>query len=112
MQQKINRRNFIKLSSIAGTGLILGCTSKSPKLLSINDVNKNELGLWVRIGDDESITLVVPSVEMGQHIHTGQAMLLAEELEVNWDSINQYGELTIYDISNDTTNISKEEDKK
>ena len=88
MQQKLNRRNFIKLSSIAGTGLILGCTSKSPKLLSINDVNKNELGLWVRIGDDESITLVVPSVEMGQHIHTGQAMLLAEELEVNWDSIN------------------------
>ena len=40
MQQKINRRNFIKLSSIAGTGLILGCTSKSPKLLSINDVKK------------------------------------------------------------------------
>jgi len=35
---------------------------------------------WVRIGRDDSITLFMPRAEMGQGIHTGLAMLLAEEL--------------------------------
>lgn len=35
---------------------------------------------WVRVGQDNSITLFMPRSEMGQGTHTGLAMLLAEEL--------------------------------
>ncbi|MEY3253567.1 MAG: hypothetical protein RL227_2540, partial [Pseudomonadota bacterium] len=37
---------------------------------------------WVRIGEDDGIWLVCPKTEMGQGVHTGLAMLLAEELGV------------------------------
>ena len=34
------------------------------------------------------LLLILPASEMGQHAHTGQAMLLAEELEADWKTIN------------------------
>jgi hypothetical protein len=42
---------------------------------------------FIRIGSDGRIILVVPSVEMGQGIATGEAMMLAEELEVDLDQV-------------------------
>ena len=59
----------------------------SPKLLSTHDQEKTELGLWVRIASDDTITLILPASEMGQHAQTGQAMILGEELEVDWSKI-------------------------
>jgi isoquinoline 1-oxidoreductase beta subunit len=44
-------------------------------------------GGFIRIGRDNSITLVAPNVEMGQGIYTAQAMLMAEELEVGLDQV-------------------------
>src|SRR3978361_920574 len=37
-------------------------------------------GGFIRIAHDGTITLILPNVEMGQGIYTGQAALLAEEL--------------------------------
>ncbi len=42
---------------------------------------------WVRIGDDGLVHLVCPKTEMGQGVHTGLAMLLAEELGVALERI-------------------------
>jgi isoquinoline 1-oxidoreductase subunit beta len=42
---------------------------------------------FIRIGVDGRIVLVVPSVEMGQGIATGEAMMIAEELEVGLDQV-------------------------
>jgi isoquinoline 1-oxidoreductase subunit beta len=42
---------------------------------------------FVRIGIDGRIVLVVPSVEMGQGIATGEAMMIAEELEVGLNQV-------------------------
>jgi len=42
---------------------------------------------FIRIGKDGRIVLVVPSSEMGQGIATTEAMLLAEELEVEMDQV-------------------------
>ena len=47
------------------------------------------------------ITFKVPNIELGQGTHTGQAMIIAEELEVNLEQVNvvnappdpQYGRL-------------------
>jgi len=45
-------------------------------------------GGFIRIARDGSITLVMPSVEMGQGIYTGEAMLIAEEVEVGLDQVS------------------------
>jgi isoquinoline 1-oxidoreductase beta subunit len=42
---------------------------------------------FIRIGVDGRIVFVVPSVEMGQGIATGEAMMIAEELEVGLDQV-------------------------
>jgi len=83
----MKRRTFLKISTIAGGSLLVGCSFRSPKLMSTPQASEAELGLWVRIGNDNSITLILPSAEMGQHAHTGQAMLIAEELEVSLESV-------------------------
>jgi len=83
----MKRRTFLKVSTIAGGSLLVGCSFSSPKLLSTPQVSEEELGMWVRISTDNKITLIVPSSEMGQQAHTGQAMLVAEELEADWNTI-------------------------
>ena len=75
---QIPRRDFLKSSFFAGSGLVLGfsgfpVTSKAIKLSSIPP--------YLRIDQDGGIYLGVPSAEMGQGIHTTLAMLVAEELE-------------------------------
>ena len=87
MKTKMNRRTFLKVSTVAGSGLLVGCSFSSQKILSTPDQEKNDLGLWVRIGSDDTVTLILPASEMGQHAQTGQAMILGEELEVDWSKI-------------------------
>jgi isoquinoline 1-oxidoreductase beta subunit len=45
------------------------------------------IGGFVRISPEGGISLVMPSVEMGQGIYTAEAALLAEELDVRLDQI-------------------------
>jgi isoquinoline 1-oxidoreductase beta subunit len=42
---------------------------------------------FIRISPRDEIALIVPNVEMGQGVYTGEAMLIAEELEVDLDQI-------------------------
>jgi isoquinoline 1-oxidoreductase beta subunit len=44
-------------------------------------------GGFIRIPPEGKITFIIPSVEMGQGIYTGEAMMMAEELEVGLDQI-------------------------
>jgi isoquinoline 1-oxidoreductase beta subunit len=42
---------------------------------------------FIRISPKDEITLIIPNVEMGQGVYTGEAMLIAEELEVDLDQV-------------------------
>lgn len=42
---------------------------------------------FVRIAPDNTITIIINRIEMGQGPHTALAQLLGEELEVNWNQI-------------------------
>ncbi|MGI4876316.1 MAG: molybdopterin cofactor-binding domain-containing protein, partial [Janthinobacterium lividum] len=44
-------------------------------------------GGFIRIARDGQVTLIIPNTEMGQGIYTGEAMLIAEELEVGLDQV-------------------------
>ena len=42
---------------------------------------------WVKIAPDDTVTVYVPHVDMGQGTHTALAMLLAEELDADWSKV-------------------------
>ena len=44
---------------------------------------RGQLNAWLRIGADDSMTILVDRAEMGQGVYTALPMLLAEELEVD-----------------------------
>ena len=42
---------------------------------------------FLRIGADETITMIVNKSEMGQGVYTSIPMLIAEELECDWSRV-------------------------
>ena len=51
------------------------------------DGNQVAFNGWVKISADNCVTIVMCKAEMGQGIHTGLAMLLAEELDADWSQV-------------------------
>ncbi len=81
-----SRREFIRTVSAAGSGLVLGfyLPSGCRREHSGEPFAPNA---WLRIGSDESVTVLVDRAEMGQGVSTSLPMLLAEELEADWATI-------------------------
>ena len=48
----------------------------------------NQVGAWIHIGEDSTITVYTGKVEVGQNIRTSLAQAVAEELHVPVSSIN------------------------
>ena len=47
----------------------------------------SSLNAWLKIARDNSVTIIVDRSEMGQGVYTALPMLLAEELDIDFDSI-------------------------
>ena len=90
---KINRRNFLKLSGLSGGGLILGfnwSSCNSPKdITPIKTMPKEWFGInaFLKIGDNGLVTIYSPNPEIGQNIKTSMPMIVAEELDVKWEDV-------------------------
>ena len=83
----LNRRNFIKVTSIGTAAMLVGCSTHSPPKISSTGEKSENLGLFVRISKDNKITIISPASEMGQGTHTAHAMIIAEELECDLQDI-------------------------
>jgi len=49
--------------------------------------NQYDLSAYVRIADDESVTLYIGQSDMGQGVLTALPMIIAEELDVDWANV-------------------------
>jgi isoquinoline 1-oxidoreductase beta subunit len=73
--------------------LIVGWTASEPKSRLVTadplPVGGGQVALngWVKIGSDNTVGVVMCKSEMGQGIHTGLAMVLAEELDADWAQV-------------------------
>ena len=84
---QISRREFIKLSSGSTMALLLGFSiSRCERKTQIEDFSF-EPNIYVSIGSDDTVTVVMPRSEMGQKIYTALPMILAEELEADWSKV-------------------------
>jgi isoquinoline 1-oxidoreductase beta subunit len=87
-QGDYSRRTFLVTSVAAGGGLLLGvCLPRSIRAMAQVADETFTPNAFVRIRPDDSITLVMPQVEMGQGTYTSMSMLIAEELEVALEQI-------------------------
>jgi isoquinoline 1-oxidoreductase beta subunit len=88
MKSNINRREFL-----GRTGLTLAVVA-APSGLVILALNKADDSsdafsptVWYTLAPDGRVTVMVSKVEMGQGTHTALAMIVAEELEVDWNLV-------------------------
>ena len=86
----VGRRGFIKTSVAIGGGLLV--TWYGPHLGGFGDTVSAEgkdyaINAFVRIGTDETVTVISAHSEMGQGVYTSLPMLLNEELQADWSKI-------------------------
>lgn len=85
----MQRREFLRLSATAAGGLSLAVSVAACR----NDGATASAGTafapdaWIRIAGDGTVTVVLARSEMGQGVSTALPMLVAEELEADWESL-------------------------
>ncbi|AWB65137.1 xanthine dehydrogenase family protein molybdopterin-binding subunit [Saccharobesus litoralis] len=87
---KLDRREFLTLTGIAGSGLLLGCNDKatSGKQLFGQSSEPQKLNVFVSIRPDNTVDIINHRSEMGQGAKTGTIQMIADELDVDWEKIN------------------------
>ena len=85
----VSRRDFLKVSALAGGGLLLASYAEPLEAISAVSGRAAEatLGAYVRITPDNVITITAKNPEIGQGIRTMLPMLIAEELDVDWSQV-------------------------
>ena len=92
---KMTRRDFLKADASLGLGLMIafyipvGLSKAVSSTVLENSANSAsfEPNAFIRIAADNSITVIVKHLEMGQGVSTGLPTLIAEELDADWDQI-------------------------
>ena len=91
-----SRREFLRAGLATGAGLTIafhlpGCSPKDRLGGSAAEGPPFEPNAFVRIGPDNSVTVVAKHLEMGQGIYTGLATIVAEELDADWAQVRVVG---------------------
>ncbi|MCL5023388.1 MAG: xanthine dehydrogenase family protein molybdopterin-binding subunit [Nitrospirae bacterium] len=93
MGKTITRREFIK-TSMAGAGLAIA-VSLTPcgcRLLSAGEAEREAKAfspnVWLKIGSDNIVSVIVNKSEMGQGVFTALPMIVADELDADWKQIH------------------------
>lgn len=85
----VDRRSFLKTGTLVGSGLVLGfympmaCKGKK----AAKTIQTFSPNAFIKIGTDESISIIANHSELGQGIYTSLCQLVAEELDVDWGNI-------------------------
>ena len=105
---KLDRRSFLRLTGLAGGGLILGVTAgcsenePPPPAFTADGKPAFQPNAYIQISED-GIVIYAPSPEIGQGVKTSLPMIAAEELDASSSSAAIIGRevLTPWPISGD-----------
>jgi len=90
--QGLTRRDLLKHTALVGGGLVLGFVVPAARRRAYAQAPEASPALpppnaFLRIGTDDSVTVLLSHSEMGQGIWTSLPMLVAEELDPDWSKI-------------------------
>ena len=81
---KLDRRQFLKLTGVAGGGLMLGFAL--PKVHAETHKSSFQPNGYIKI-DESGTILYAPNPEIGQGVKTSLPMIVAEELDIAWNDV-------------------------
>ena len=87
----LDRRSFLRVTALAGGGMVvaayfdpiarvLGQGQQAPPVTFVPNA-------FVKVTPDNIVTIIAKNPEIGQGVKTSLPMLIAEELEVDWDKV-------------------------
>jgi len=85
---KVSRRGFLQGTAATAAGLVIGFyVPQKARAAGPPKPVAPPPNAFLRIGTDDSVTVMIAHSEMGQGIWTGLAMLIAEELDCDWSKV-------------------------
>jgi len=90
--KSIDRRSFLKVSSLAGGGMLIrfdwfGGALAAQEKPSALPQQWSELNSYIKISTEGAVTLMSPNPEFGSNVITSMPMIVAEELDVDWKDV-------------------------
>ena len=82
-----SRRSFLKAGALAGGGLFLSASLPGIAKAAPGGAAPAELNAYVSIASDGLVTIVGKNPEIGQGIKTMLPMLIADEMDADWEQV-------------------------
>ena len=92
----MNRREFLKVSALAGAGLMIGVylpgckpspTPTPEPTATAEPTDWLQPNIYLNVDNNGMVTITAFRSEMGQGVRTAIAMIVAEELDVDWSVV-------------------------
>jgi isoquinoline 1-oxidoreductase beta subunit len=93
MSEPMSRRSFLQVTALAGAGFIVGCGAKQPGTAEPESPDEapaskpSSLNAFVRVGSDNTITVMIKHLDKGQGVTTGLPTIVAEEMDAAWSQM-------------------------
>jgi isoquinoline 1-oxidoreductase subunit beta len=87
MANILSRRTFLKVSAAGGAMIVGGYLPGLRETGTAEAAGSFEPNIWLKIGADDNVVIKLTQLEMGQGVMTSMPMLVAEELDVDWNKI-------------------------
>jgi isoquinoline 1-oxidoreductase subunit beta len=89
MKNAQSRRDFLKTTALTGGGLVLGFSWFSSKAFAPVVITANTLpfNAYLSIAPSGIVTIFSPNPEIGQGIKTAFPIIVAEELDADWEKV-------------------------
>ena len=84
---KLDRRDFIRLGALAGTGLLLGVRIPERGESPLASAAPFQPNVFVHIDPGGEVTITLARSEMGQGVRTALPMIVADELDAEWSRV-------------------------
>src|SRR5262245_21474569 len=83
----LNRRSFIKISALAGGGMIVAFNIDSDLFAQGFGGGQMQANAFIKFMPDGKVTIVNKNPEVGQGVKNMLPMIIADELDVDWKSV-------------------------
>ena len=81
-------RRQVMVGAAGFTFAFVGCRNAADTPSANTGISNKELSPWLTISADGTVTIMSPAIEMGQGSRTSLPLILAEELDADWDRVD------------------------